>query len=95
MSEIITIQDQNAISITGATKVVSSSPNGAIVNTKTSTINISGSEIEVKKLDLDKGEVAFSGMFTNVKFSQPKEKTSLLKRIFKWFMRRCPSLLFF
>lgn len=83
MKESIFIEEQKYITITGVTKVVSSSPNGAIVQTNDNNINITGSDMEVKKLDLDEGEVSFSGLFTNIKFCTQKEKVSLWKRIFK------------
>lgn len=72
------------LEILGATKVVSSSPTQAVVETKDGGILISGSDIEVKKLNLDEGQVAFSGKFSMLKFGTVSgKKTPLLKRIFK------------
>lgn len=83
MKESIFIEEQKYVEITGATKVVSSSPTGAIVQTNNNTISITGSDIEVKKLDLEECKVSFSGLFTNIKFCTQKEKISFWKRIFK------------
>lgn len=72
------------LAISGATKIISSSPSQAIVQTAEEGILVTGSEIEVKKLDLQEGEVEFSGKFTAIKFGlSTGKKPSLLKRIFK------------
>ena len=72
------------LEIHGATKVVSSSQTQAVVETGEKSVIISGNEIEVKKLNLEEGEVAFSGKFAVIKFGESAgKKPSLLKRIFK------------
>ena len=83
MSNFISIENQNNININGATKVVSSTQNQAVVESEETSIIISGSDLEVKKLDLDNKEVSFSGKITNIKFSSYSQKLPLLKRIFK------------
>ena len=84
MNEIITIENSSNISIKGATKVVSSTASQAVVETKENTIIITGSGLEVKKLDLENGDVSFAGKVNNVKFTAVGAgKTPLLKRIFK------------
>ncbi len=84
MNESIFIENDNSMTIKGAKKVVSSTQNQAVVMTGLNTLVISGSNIEVKKLDLEGGEVCLSGKFTNVKISTASAgKTPLLKRIFK------------
>ena len=83
MSELITIENQNNIQINGATKVFSSTQNQAVVQCGESIVTISGSDMEVKKLDLDGRQVCFSGKICNIKFSNKAEKQPLLKRIFK------------
>lgn len=84
MNELITIENSSSISIKGATKVVSSTNSQAVVETKENTIIISGSNLEVRKLDLENGEVCFLGKVTNIKFAPPSTgKIPLLKRLFK------------
>lgn len=83
MNNLITIENQNNININGATKVCSSTQNQAVVEAGENTIIISGSELEVKKLDLDNKEVSFSGKISNIKFTGKTEKQPFLKRIFK------------
>ncbi len=84
MNQLITIENNELITIKGATRVASSTQAQAVVDTESNTIIISGSGIEVKKLDLDGKEVSFSGKFSNLKLSSLNaEKMPLLKRIFR------------
>lgn len=84
MNEIITIENREAITIKGATRVISSTQTQAVVETKETSIIITGNDLEVRKLDLENNEVAFSGKIGNIKFSSStNNKTPLLKRIFK------------
>ena len=82
MKKTILIEDE-MVNIKGAKKVVSSTSNGAVVEAEDETIVLSGSEIEVKKLNLEEEEVVFQGKFTSLKFGASSEKKSFLKRIFK------------
>ena len=74
----------NELEIKGATKVVSSTQNQAVVETKNEQVVILGNEIEVKKLNLEEEVVCLIGKFSAVKFSSAQApKQRLLKRIFK------------
>lgn len=79
----LTLDSNNFLTIFGATKVVSSTQSQAVIEQGETTIVITGSDLEVKKLDLDNKEVAISGRITNLKFSGKAEKIPLMKRIFK------------
>lgn len=84
MNEIITIENSSNISIKGATKVASSTSTQAIVETSENTLVISGQNLEVRKLDLENGEVVFLGKIINIKFAPiGNSKTPFLKRLFK------------
>ncbi len=70
--------------IKGASKIVSSSQTQVVLETVESSMVITGSGIEVKKLNLEDGEVCLQGKFTMIKLDQPSvKKQPLLKRIFK------------
>lgn len=84
MNESIFIENSSSLQIKGATKVVSSTASQAVVESKDNTIVITGNNLEVRKLDLENGEVCFVGKITNVKLTALNaSKTPLLKRIFK------------
>ena len=84
MQESLLIENSESVKVLGATRVISSTQNQGVVETKDSVIVISGSDIEVKKLDLENGEVSFHGKINSIKFSNGQgAKVPLLKRIFK------------
>lgn len=81
--ESLCIEDRKKLILTGATKFVSSTSTQAVVEVGDTNIVISGTNIEVTKLDLDNKTVTFSGNINSVKYTAKTEKTSLLKRMFK------------
>lgn len=81
--ESLCIEDRKKLILTGATKVISSTSTQAVVEVGDTNIVISGTNIEVTKLDLDNKTVTFSGNVNSVKYTAKTEKTSLLKRMFK------------
>lgn len=83
MEEKIVLENRKLLTIIGATKVVSSTNTQAVVEVGDTNVLICGNELEVVKLDLEDKEVEFSGNITSFKYINKKEKTPLLKRIFK------------
>ena len=83
MENKVIIDNRKLITIFGATKVISSTLTQAVVEINDATMIISGSNMEVVKLNLEDKEVEFSGEIKEVKHSHKQEKTSFLKRIFK------------
>ena len=73
----------NHLQLSGAKKVSSCTQSQAVIETNDKRILISGTELEVKKLNLENGEVELCGEFSNIKILGSQEKKSLLKRIFK------------
>lgn len=71
------------LQVKGATKVVSSTSSQAVVEMGERCVVLTGEKIEVKKLNLDEGEVCLFGEFSTIKFTQASVKKGLLKRIFK------------
>lgn len=84
MVEFITIEDTSSMSIKGARKMCSSTPSQTVIETASNSIVVTGANLEIKKLDLENGEVILAGKISNVKFALlGANKTPLLKRIFK------------
>ncbi len=83
MSNIIHLEDE-LLQIKGATKVVSSTPTQAVIEMGGKSIILTGSNLEVKKLNLEENEVVLSGNFAMIKLGDANaKKGSLLKRILK------------
>ena len=81
--ETICLEDRKKLIVKGATKVVSSTTNQAVVEIGDCNIIISGTNIEVTKLDLENKEVIFAGNINSFKYMKKAEKTSFIKRLFK------------
>lgn len=79
----ITLDNQNYLTILGATKVTSSTPTQTVVEQGETSIIITGGDLEIKKLDLENKEVSIAGKINNLKFTTKSEKVPLMKRIFK------------
>ena len=77
------IEDRKKLVVKGATKIISSTDSQAVVELSENTIIITGSSLEITKLNLEEQEVNFSGTINSIKYTQKAEKKSLLKRIFK------------
>ncbi|MBP3619768.1 MAG: hypothetical protein J6J24_03810 [Clostridia bacterium] len=81
--ETILIQDRKSTCIKGATKIISSTNNQAIIEINQTQLILGGNNLEITKLNLDEKEVCFSGEFISLKFANKLEKKPLLKRLFK------------
>lgn len=81
--ENITIENRGLITITGATKMISSTETQSVVEVGDCNIVISGQNLEITKLDLDNKEVNIKGIINSLKYSQKIEKNNLFKRLFK------------
>ena len=81
----ILLEDKTKLTVKGATKILSSTSNQAIIQLHEQNLIVLGQNIEITKLNLENKEVCFSGNVVSIKFSQKAEKKGLIKRIFKWF----------
>ncbi len=81
--ENITIENRNQMSITGATKMISSTDNQSVVEVGDCNIIISGQNLEITKLDLENKQVNIKGIINSLKYSQKIEKNNIFKRLFK------------
>lgn len=81
--ENITIENRGFITITGATKMLSSTETQSVVEIGDCNVVISGQNLEITKLDLDNKEVNIKGLVNSLKYSQKADKTNLFKRLFK------------
>ncbi len=83
MEEKVVLSNRKLLTIFGATKVVSSTINQAVVEVGETSILICGNNLEVVKLNLEEKEVEFAGEINSFKYTGKKEKIPLIKRIFK------------
>lgn len=77
----LTLTNRAHLSISGVEKVNSVSEVNINLNVSGSTLIITGSGLQVLKLDVDGGLLKVSGLIDSIRYNQKKE--SLLKRVFK------------
>ena len=81
-SQIITLTDRKQLSLTGVEKMISVKPDLLQLNTDFGTLQITGTAMEVSKLDLEEKVLEVKGVITSIKYLDDK-KAPIFKRIFK------------
>lgn len=79
----LSLLDAKHLTISGVNKVISATPSALCVQTDVGQLLIGGQNIAVEKLDVASGVIEAEGEFVQFKYSQPKEKGGIVKRIFK------------
>ena len=83
----ITLNNRGAGLITGVNAVISFDPNEVLLDTEQGMLLIKGSDLNVTKLTLEKGEVEVDGRVDSLTYSDMKqgvkEESSLFNRLFK------------
>lgn len=74
--------NQNQLSMTGLSKVITSTPTNLTVIINNQTVNIEGEKLSVTKLDIENGILEAEGTVTAIKYSHAKQKENFIKRIF-------------
>lgn len=83
MENRITLFNQENLSISGIKKTHVVSESSIVVEVENSVLQIAGNNMEVRKLDVESGILEVNGKIVGLKFSGPKEKFNLFKKIFK------------
>ena len=83
MENKISLIDRKDLTISGIKKAVILSETSIALELENSLLQVSGKNMEVKKLDVESGILVVDGQIDSIKFSSQKEKTGLFKRIFK------------
>lgn len=81
-NKLILINRKN-LSLTGIEKVVGISDSELLVEVDGVALSIQGSDMEVKKLDVDSGVLEIEGLINSMKYFDKKQKVNFIKRIFK------------
>ena len=92
----IVVCNQSDISISGISKVISSTEKliSVVINEK--VVAIEGENLTVSELNVETGVLMASGKIVSIKYTTEKQKDSLIKRIFGWCcMKLCCKEKFF
>lgn len=83
MENRITLINQENLSVSGIKKALIVSETAIAVEVENSVLQIAGNNMEVKKLDVESGNLEVFGKIYSLKFAGQKEKFNLFKKIFK------------
>lgn len=79
----VVLTNQNNLSITGISKILTSNENMISVVINGTTFEVSGNKLSTTKLDVDSGVLEANGEILSMKFlGKPKQKENFFKRIF-------------
>ncbi|MBR6778723.1 MAG: YabP/YqfC family sporulation protein [Clostridia bacterium] len=81
--QLIVLSNKKNLSVTGTNKIISLKPDLIQLDTVYGGLVISGSNLELIKLDNNTTRAEISGTINELKFIQPKNKEPLLRKIFK------------
>lgn len=79
----IEIDARTHTTITGITNVESASESGAVMFVGKIVLTIDGENLKVQKIDVETGIVELVGTINNIRYSNTKKKTGLLKKLIK------------
>lgn len=88
-NQVITITNRKRLEISSIKKIESMNEEEFVVLTNLSTVRISGENLEMLHLDLDKGNLLIGGTIDDVVYLDKEvtkeKKQGFMSKIFKWF----------
>lgn len=82
MPHKLTLNERKALTLTGATEVVSFDENAVVVKTALGQLTVHGKDLQLKNLSLDGGQVAVDGHIAAIIYEEPKSAGGL-RRLFR------------
>lgn len=79
----LVLENRKELTLTGVNKVLSINENNAYVLINGTKLYITGTEINIQKLDVNEGVLVLSGAFNEIKYSGKNVKSPFFKRLFR------------
>ena len=73
MPHALTLKERKSLTMTGVSEVVSFDENAVVLNTALGTLLIQGSNLQLKTLTLDGGQVAVEGNISALSYAEPRQ----------------------
>ena len=81
MPHRLTLNERRQLSMTGVSEVVSFDESSVVLRTELGTLVIQGSDLQLKTLSLDGGQVAVDGNISALYYEEPRPAGSWLRRM--------------
>ena len=82
-NSFLTLNNRSTLSLTGVEKVFEANQTKVQLQVAGSVLGITGQNLNITKLDVEKGEVQIDGIVDELKFSSQQQKTNFFKKMFK------------
>ena len=79
----LTLNERRQLSMTGVSEVVSFDDTAVVLRTELGTLVIQGSDLQLKTLSLDGGQVAVDGSISALHYEEPRPAGSWLRRMIR------------
>ena len=79
----LTLNERKSLTMTGVSEVVSFDETQVVLRTALGLLNIQGSDLQLKNLSLDGGQVAVDGSIFALIYEEPRDTGSWWRRAFK------------
>lgn len=77
----LTLNERRQLSMTGVTEVVSFDENAVVLCTELGRLTIHGSQLQLRQLALDGGQVAVDGTISAIVYEEPRQNGGWLRRL--------------
>ena len=78
----LTLNERKSLTMTGVTEVVSFEESLVVLNTSLGVLTVQGSQLQLKNLSLDGGNVAVDGSIAALHYEEPRQPGGWARRLF-------------
>ena len=77
------LEARSRLTVTGVRRVIRCDPDSAVIETADCVLNLSGAQLSVTALDLERGEAKLSGRVDALEYTEAKTPGGLLRRLIR------------
>lgn len=81
MPHKLTLNQRNQLTMTGVTEVVSFDEGAVVLRTDLGTLEVQGSQLQLKTLSTDGGQVAVEGTVSSLLYEEPRARGGWMRRL--------------
>ena len=77
------LEERSRLTVTGVRRVVRCDPDNAVIETADCVLNLTGAQLSVTALDLERGEAKLSGRVDALEYPEARPPGGLLRRLIR------------
>ena len=79
----LSLNERNALSVSGVSEVISFDDNAVVMRTGMGLLTVHGQQLQLKNLSLEGGMVAVEGTVAALVYEEPRQSRGILGRFFR------------